>query len=123
MVLKILFILLFTITASNRADGTDLSLVRSKGFLSSSGTATLSQRTLIVVAPPTVTARNLRRSSVIIDLSPFHGALSTTNNLFELKRVAKLRALKNSFPPPGYESNEGQFSFRLALQTVLVNGP
>ena len=86
--LKILFLLLFTITVSNslnRVDGTDLSLVF-----------------------PFHGA-----------LSPFHGALSTKNNLFELKRVAKLRALKNSFPPPGYESNEGQFSFRL----TLVNGP
>ena len=80
--LKILFLLLFTITATNRVDGTDLNLV-------------------------------------MVNLSPFHGALSTKNNLFELKRVAKLRALKNSFPPPGYESNEGQFSFRL----ILVNGP
>ena len=52
----------------------------------------------------------------VINHWPFRGALTTTNNRFELKRVAKLRAMKNSFPPPGYESNEGQFSFKMVIE-------
>ena len=85
-------------------DGTDLSLVRikafdPKGYIKLKHSYSESEN------------QNSGSTSVIIDLNPFHGALLpplyTKNNLFELKRVAKLRALKNSFPPPGYESNEG----------------
>ena len=89
-------------------DGTDLCLVRVKA---------IDPKGFIKLRHSYSESENLNSgsTSVIIDFNPFHGALYTANNLFDLKRVAKLRALKNSFPPPGYERNEGQFSFRLTL--------